>query len=155
MQNYYNLLYREEEREMLPLCEDQGIGVIPWSPLARGRLTRPWDVTDRALARATNSAPPSTATIDKPVVDAVLRIASRPRRRARPGRPRLGALQSGRHQPHRRSDQAPPPRRRGRRALDRTRRRRDRRPSKRRYRPHSVIGIWRVLPRDDKRRLAA
>jgi aryl-alcohol dehydrogenase-like predicted oxidoreductase len=42
MQNYYNLLYREEEREMLPLCLDQGIGSIPWSPLARGRLTRPW-----------------------------------------------------------------------------------------------------------------
>jgi aryl-alcohol dehydrogenase-like predicted oxidoreductase len=45
MQDHYNLLYREEEREMLPLCLDQGIGVIPWSPLARGRLTRPWDTT--------------------------------------------------------------------------------------------------------------
>jgi 1-deoxyxylulose-5-phosphate synthase len=43
MQNHYNLIYREEEREMLPLCLDQGVGVIPWSPLARGRLTRPWD----------------------------------------------------------------------------------------------------------------
>jgi aryl-alcohol dehydrogenase-like predicted oxidoreductase len=42
MQNHVNLLYREEEREMLPLCEDHGIAVIPWSPLARGRLTRPW-----------------------------------------------------------------------------------------------------------------
>src|SRR5262245_51375253 len=40
MQNHYNLIYREEEREMLPLCQDQGVGVIPWSPLARGRLTR-------------------------------------------------------------------------------------------------------------------
>jgi 1-deoxyxylulose-5-phosphate synthase len=45
MQNHYNLIYREEEREMLPLCVDQGVGVIPWSPLARGRLTRPWDTT--------------------------------------------------------------------------------------------------------------
>jgi aryl-alcohol dehydrogenase-like predicted oxidoreductase len=43
MQNHYNLINREEEREMLPLCSDQGIGVIPWSPLARGRLTRDWD----------------------------------------------------------------------------------------------------------------
>jgi aryl-alcohol dehydrogenase (NADP+) len=43
MQNHYNLLYREEEREMLPLCADEGIGVIPWSPLARGCLTRDWD----------------------------------------------------------------------------------------------------------------
>ena len=49
MQNHYNLIYREEEREMLPLCADAGIGVIPWSPLARGRLTRDWDVsTNRA-----------------------------------------------------------------------------------------------------------
>ena len=39
MQPHYNLIYREEEREMLPLCRDQGIGVIPWSPLARGLLT--------------------------------------------------------------------------------------------------------------------
>ncbi|MDJ0769711.1 MAG: aldo/keto reductase [Ilumatobacter sp.] len=45
MQNHYNLLNREEEREMMPLCADQGIGVIPWSPLARGRLTREWDET--------------------------------------------------------------------------------------------------------------
>ncbi len=43
MQNHLNLLHREEEREMLPLCADQGIGVIPWSPLARGRLTRDWN----------------------------------------------------------------------------------------------------------------
>ena len=43
MQNHYNLMYREEEREMMPLCEAEGIGVLPWSPLARGRLARPWD----------------------------------------------------------------------------------------------------------------
>jgi aryl-alcohol dehydrogenase-like predicted oxidoreductase len=43
MQNHYNLLYREEEREMLPLCRAEGIGIIPWSPLARGRLTRGWE----------------------------------------------------------------------------------------------------------------
>jgi aryl-alcohol dehydrogenase-like predicted oxidoreductase len=49
MQNHYNLLYREEEREMLPLCADQGVGVLPWSPLARGRLTRDWGtVTERS-----------------------------------------------------------------------------------------------------------
>jgi aryl-alcohol dehydrogenase (NADP+) len=49
MQNHYNLLYREEEREMIPLCQDEGIGVIPWSPLARGRLTRPWDASSARL----------------------------------------------------------------------------------------------------------
>ncbi len=42
MQNFVNLIYREEEREMLPLCQAEGVGVIPWSPLARGRLARPW-----------------------------------------------------------------------------------------------------------------
>ncbi len=50
MQNHYNAVYREEEREMLPLCEREGVGVIPWSPLARGYLTRPHeeiDATDR------------------------------------------------------------------------------------------------------------
>lgn len=49
MQNHVNLLHREEEREMLPLCENEGIGVIPWSPLARGRLTRDWGtITNRS-----------------------------------------------------------------------------------------------------------
>jgi aryl-alcohol dehydrogenase-like predicted oxidoreductase len=43
MQNHYNLLYREEEREMLPLCREEKIAVLPWSPLARGRLARPWN----------------------------------------------------------------------------------------------------------------
>src|SRR3984885_3997016 len=50
MQNHYNLIYREEEREMLGLCQDQGVSVLPWSPLARGLLTRPWvehDVSNR------------------------------------------------------------------------------------------------------------
>jgi aryl-alcohol dehydrogenase-like predicted oxidoreductase len=42
MQNHYNLLYREEEREMIPFCQSEGVALIPWSPLARGRLTRPW-----------------------------------------------------------------------------------------------------------------
>ncbi len=51
MQNHYNLLYREEEREMMALCQEEGVGVIPWSPLARGRLTRSWEAresTERA-----------------------------------------------------------------------------------------------------------
>lgn len=49
MQDHLNLLYREEEREMLPLCNAEGIGVIPWSPLARGRLTRPSDTSSGRL----------------------------------------------------------------------------------------------------------
>ncbi len=50
MQNHLNLMYREEEREMIPLCIDQGVGLIPWSPLARGRLTRPWNTATPRLA---------------------------------------------------------------------------------------------------------
>ncbi|MCJ1381336.1 hypothetical protein MMC17_004446 [Xylographa soralifera] len=46
MQNYYNLLYREEEREMIPYCRDAGVGLIPWSPVARGALARPWNNRD-------------------------------------------------------------------------------------------------------------
>ncbi|EEJ0027743.1 TPA: aldo/keto reductase [Salmonella enterica subsp. enterica serovar Charity] len=49
MQDHYNLIYREEEREMLPLCWQEGVAVIPWSPLARGRLTRPWGETTARL----------------------------------------------------------------------------------------------------------
>ena len=49
MQNHYNLLYREEEREMMPLCAAEGVGVVPWSPLARGRLTRDWDETTNRM----------------------------------------------------------------------------------------------------------
>ncbi|WP_457998837.1 aldo/keto reductase, partial [Klebsiella michiganensis] len=47
--DHYNLIYREEENEMLPLCQRNGVAVIPWSPLARGRLTRPWGETTARL----------------------------------------------------------------------------------------------------------
>ena len=49
MQNHYNLLYREEEREMMPLCAAEGVAVVPWSPLARGRLTRDWKETTNRM----------------------------------------------------------------------------------------------------------
>ena len=74
MQNHYNLLYREEEREMLPLCADQGVGVLPWSPLARGRLTRDWGtVTDRSATD--NFGSRLYADSDRVVVEAVTRVA--------------------------------------------------------------------------------
>ena len=78
MQNHLNLLYREEEREMLPLCIDEGIGVIPWSPLARGRLTRPWDeATERSQSDQFGSVLyASTTEPDRKVVDAVSEIAA-------------------------------------------------------------------------------
>jgi 1-deoxyxylulose-5-phosphate synthase len=78
MQNHLNLLYREEEREMLPLCREEGIGVIPWSPLARGRLTRDWGATstrsetDNVLQRLYAA----TEAADRAVVEAVGRVAT-------------------------------------------------------------------------------
>ena len=80
MQNHLNLLYREEEREMLPLCKDQGIGVIPWSPLARGRLTRPWqsEQTKRSETdRFGNTMYSRTEEDDKRVVDRLGEIAKK------------------------------------------------------------------------------
>jgi aryl-alcohol dehydrogenase (NADP+) len=76
MQDHYNLLNREEEREMLPLCADQGIGVIPWSPLARGRLTRDWDET---TARSETDAFGQRLYTegDRVIVDRVAEIADR------------------------------------------------------------------------------
>lgn len=78
MQDYVNLLYREEEREMLPLCASEGIGVIPWSPLARGRLTRDWDEkTARAETDEFGKGLYSrTADADKLVVEAVAHVAA-------------------------------------------------------------------------------
>ena len=79
MQNHYNLLYREEEREMLGLCQAEGIGVIPWSPLARGKLTRPWE-TEPSTHRAGTDAfgrtlYAKTQAADRSVVERVGQIA--------------------------------------------------------------------------------
>jgi aryl-alcohol dehydrogenase-like predicted oxidoreductase len=78
MQNYLNLLYREEEREMLPLCRAEGVAVLPWSPLARGRLARPVDVeTDRSRGDAyAHRLYDATVDADGRVISAVQRIAS-------------------------------------------------------------------------------
>ncbi|KUO96433.1 aldo/keto reductase [Ferroacidibacillus organovorans] len=79
MQNYVNLLYREEEREMLPLCESEKIGVIPWSPLARGRLTRDWD--EKSARSETDefgkTLYAATADADKKVVERVAEVAAK------------------------------------------------------------------------------
>ena len=74
MQNYVNLLYREEEREMLPLCADQGVGVLPWSPLARGRLTRDWGTTTERSS-TDNFGNRLYQEGDRSIVEAVTRIA--------------------------------------------------------------------------------
>ncbi|HVX80085.1 MAG TPA: aldo/keto reductase [Devosiaceae bacterium] len=76
MQNYVNLIYREEEREMLPLCAAAGVGVIPWSPLARGRLTRPWGIeTNRSETDAVGKALYKDDDADKAIVEAVAKVA--------------------------------------------------------------------------------
>ncbi len=81
MQNHYNLLYREEEREMIPLCLHEGVGLVPWSPLARGLLTRPRPVgssvqTDATARSASDTYSPTLYEAgDWSVVDAVDRVA--------------------------------------------------------------------------------
>ena len=80
MQDHYNLLYREEEREMLGLCEAESIGVIPWSPLARGRLTRPWqsETTKRFESDQFGKTVYSkTEEADKKVVDRLSELAQK------------------------------------------------------------------------------
>lgn len=79
MQNHLNLLYREEEREMLPLCKEEGIGVIPYSPLASGRLTRDWsETTHRSETdQVQKSKYDSTADKDRFIVERVAEIASK------------------------------------------------------------------------------
>ncbi|GAB6930477.1 aldo/keto reductase [Paenibacillus sp. JCM 10914] len=79
MQNHLNLIYREEEREMLPLCREEKIGVIPYSPLAGGRLTRDWqESTHRAETDQTaKSKYDATANTDRVIVDRVSEIAER------------------------------------------------------------------------------
>jgi aryl-alcohol dehydrogenase-like predicted oxidoreductase len=79
MQNHYNLVYREEEREMIPLCLEEGVGLIPWSPLARGRLARTTPSPAEGTTRAEND-PYAVDLYDSPsdskVIEAVRKVAS-------------------------------------------------------------------------------
>jgi aryl-alcohol dehydrogenase (NADP+) len=76
MQDHYNLLYREEEREMLPLCASEDLAVIPWSPLARGRLTRPWDA-DTARSATDEFGSSLYRDEDEQIVARTLEVAER------------------------------------------------------------------------------
>jgi aryl-alcohol dehydrogenase-like predicted oxidoreductase len=79
MQNHLNLLYREEEREMLPLCKEEKIGVIPWSPMARGKLTRNWDETTyrSETDEFGKHLYAATAESDRKVVERVAEVAEK------------------------------------------------------------------------------
>ncbi|MEL6890165.1 MAG: aldo/keto reductase [Actinomycetota bacterium] len=76
MQNHYSLLHREEEREMQPLCVDQGVGTMPWSPLGRGKLARPWGST--TVRSESDPSIPARADdeLEQPIVDALERVAT-------------------------------------------------------------------------------
>jgi aryl-alcohol dehydrogenase-like predicted oxidoreductase len=78
MQNHYNLLHREEEREMLPLCAAEGIGVIPWSPLARGRLTRDWNESTERIETDEYGKTLYTSSVDsdRRIIERVAQVAS-------------------------------------------------------------------------------
>jgi len=82
MQNHYNLIAREEEREMIPLCLDEGVGTIIWSPLARGRLARAWDDAKATARAATDGAyadmlyAPSEEASNRAIIDAIGQVAA-------------------------------------------------------------------------------
>lgn len=79
MQNHYNLLNREEEREMMPLCAAEGVGVLPWSPLARGRLTRDWDETSNRMESDEfgKTLYATTTEADRKIVERVAEVAAK------------------------------------------------------------------------------
>jgi hypothetical protein len=112
MQNHYNLIYREEEREMLPLCREEGIGVIPWSPLARGFLAgnRRRPIAARRRARKTDDFAHELyyADADFTIADRAVDLAAR--RGVKPRRSRSrGCCEAGRHRAdHRRLEAAAP-----------------------------------------------
>ena len=122
MQNHYNLIYREEEREMIPQCLDQGVGILPWSPLARGWLagnrTREGErLTERAKTDEFGDAL-YTPEVDFAVIDRAGELAGERGVPTGAGRARLAPAQARRDRPDRRRDEgrAPRGRRRGGRA---------------------------------------
>ena len=120
MQDQYNLLQREEEREMFGLLAHQGVGSIPWSPLAAGRVARPWG--EQSTARSQTSTDVDFAGRPLFVPDRCGHRRRCPTDRRGPrgvdgaGRVGVGAAQPGGQRPHRRCHQGTPPQRRGRRA---------------------------------------
>lgn len=78
MQNHYNLIYREEEREMIPLCRDQGVALVPWSPLAGGRLTHPWGT--KTARNSVDEISPAVwgrnEKLDLPIIENLQKIAA-------------------------------------------------------------------------------
>jgi aryl-alcohol dehydrogenase-like predicted oxidoreductase len=80
MQNHYNLIYREEEREMMPLCREEGIGTIPYSPLASGRLTRDWSAANTLRSETDQFQKmkyDASSEIDRPIVERVAELAQK------------------------------------------------------------------------------
>ena len=116
MQDHLNLLYREEEREMLPLCRAEGVGVIPWSPMARGRLTRNWNETSER--QETDEFGKTLYTQNprgRPAGDRARgRGGESQRRSARAGRSGLGVAEAGGHRADHRGLEARASRRCGR-----------------------------------------
>ena len=110
MQNHYNLIYREEEREMIPLCLDQGVGVIPWSPLARGVLAGNRTRSGERHTTRSNTDPFTDYLYEQPtdfdVVESGAAGGGGPRRAHGAGGPGLAALQARRDGADRRFDQA-------------------------------------------------
>ncbi len=113
MQNHYNLIYREEEREMIPQCVDMGVGIIPWSPLARGLLSGSRTSSGERLTQRANTDPFQDSLyrpdLDLPVIESVGRGRRHAWRPAGTGRARMAPAQDGRDGADRRRDEARAP----------------------------------------------
>ena len=138
MQNQYNLLRRQDEPELMAMCADMGVGLVPYSPQGKGRLARPWGEQQPAL-HVDNVVKSFDSPLDEPVVNAVQRIAEA--RRCTMAQVALAWVlqQPGRVRTDRRSDQTASPARGGRGARAETDRRRGRRARKRRTAPRAVL----------------
>jgi aryl-alcohol dehydrogenase-like predicted oxidoreductase len=77
MQNYYNLCYREEEREMIRFCKETGVGIIPWSPLFAGRLARPVGYDKSLRSKRPSGHHPGTTPMDEEIVNRVEQVANK------------------------------------------------------------------------------
>ncbi len=117
MQNYYNLVYREEEREMMPLCANDGVAVIPWSPMARGYLAGSGIGAEASTVRGRTDPFSVTLGLGSRQDEAIRkRVVEQRKARYEAGgrRSRLGVVQADRHRADHRRVQAASPRRRGR-----------------------------------------
>ena len=149
MQNQYNLLRRQDEPELMALCADTGVGLVPYSPQGKGRLARPWG-QQSTRSSVDHVVQAFDSPMDEPVVNAVQQTRRCPRRHHGPDRAGLGAAPPGRLRPDRRRDQTAPSTRSRRRARPDPGRRRGRHAGSPLHQPRAVVVLTSTHPRSKR-----